>query len=77
MGTNITDLVRRAVVTTDKILKRARPADLPTEQQTKFELVAYETNEQAEAKKFGRRSSGRLRHPGELPRRRERSSRER
>ena len=46
-GANFPDLFRRAADFVDKILRGAKPADIPVEQPTKFDLVVNLTTAKA------------------------------
>ena len=46
-GPNILDLFRRAAEYLDKILRDAKPGDIPVEQPTKFDLVINLTTAKA------------------------------
>jgi putative ABC transport system substrate-binding protein len=46
-GPNLPDLFRRAADLADKILRGAKPADIPVEQPTKFDLVINLTTAKA------------------------------
>ena len=46
-GPSFSDLFRRTAELTDKILRGTKPADIPVEQPTKFDLVCEPENRQS------------------------------
>jgi putative tryptophan/tyrosine transport system substrate-binding protein len=46
-GANFPDLFRRAAELVDKVLRGSRPADIPVEQPTRFDLVVNLTTAKA------------------------------
>ena len=46
-GPNLSDLFRRTADMVDKILRGAKPADIPVEQPTKFDLIINLTTAKA------------------------------
>jgi putative ABC transport system substrate-binding protein len=56
-GPNIPDLYRRAAEFVDKVLRGTKPADIPVEQPTKFDLIINLTTQRRSASKCRRHCS--------------------
>jgi putative tryptophan/tyrosine transport system substrate-binding protein len=54
-GANLSDLFRRAALYVDKILKGAKPAEIPIEQPSKFDLVVNHVRDNAHGTVYVRR----------------------